>query len=96
LDATSLPSAEKYDIIFVFDVIHDAADPVRLLKLIRNGLKDDGVFICMDIKSSKDPKNNSAFAYGMRYVLERICDLMTYQRTNDVMKSVLLYDDISG
>eukprot|EP01102_Stenamoeba_stenopodia_P014591 TRINITY_DN4867_c0_g1_i1.p1 TRINITY_DN4867_c0_g1~~TRINITY_DN4867_c0_g1_i1.p1 ORF type:complete len:213 (+),score=56.15 TRINITY_DN4867_c0_g1_i1:147-785(+) len=65
IDATVLPSAEKFDIIFVFDVIHDAAEPVRLLKMIRSSLKDDGIFVCMDIKCSKDPKANSSFAYGM-------------------------------
>ena len=36
---------EKFDVISTFDVIHDAVDPVGLLKGIRSGLADDGHYL---------------------------------------------------
>jgi SAM-dependent methyltransferase len=50
LDASKgLP--EKFDVIATFDVVHDAVDPVGLLRAIRDGLKDDGIYICLDINA---------------------------------------------
>ena len=49
---------EKYDVITTFDVIHDAIDPVGLLRTIRSGLKDDGIYICLDINSSPKLEQN--------------------------------------
>jgi tRNA G46 methylase TrmB len=34
---------EQYDVITTFDVVHDAVDPVGLLRGIRQGLRADGV-----------------------------------------------------
>src|SRR5215467_13377944 len=45
--AKGLPG--KYDVITTFDVVHDAADPLGLLKTIRQSLKPDGVYVCLDI-----------------------------------------------
>eukprot|EP00026_Physarum_polycephalum_P009147 Phypoly_transcript_09259.p1 GENE.Phypoly_transcript_09259~~Phypoly_transcript_09259.p1 ORF type:complete len:354 (+),score=56.13 Phypoly_transcript_09259:249-1310(+) len=60
-----LPSAEPFDIAFVFDVVHDSADPLGFLKCIRASVKEDGVFVCLDIKCSEKPDENYAFAYGI-------------------------------
>src|SRR5262249_1182009 len=38
--ATGLP--ESYDVITTFDVVHDAADPLGLLRSIRDALQPDG------------------------------------------------------
>lgn len=47
LDAsTGLP--ETFDVIFTTDVIHDAAQPVALLRAIRAGLVADGVYVCIE------------------------------------------------
>jgi SAM-dependent methyltransferase len=57
LDAASgLP--EKYDLITTFDVIHDAVDPVGLLRAIREALKPDGIYVCLDINCSDKLEEN--------------------------------------
>jgi 2-polyprenyl-3-methyl-5-hydroxy-6-metoxy-1,4-benzoquinol methylase len=49
---------EKFDVVTTFDVIHDAADPLGLLKAIRAGLDDDGIYVCLDINCADDPADN--------------------------------------
>jgi len=49
---------EQFDVIATFDVVHDAIDPLGLLRSIRAGLKDDGVYICLDINSSHELEQN--------------------------------------
>jgi 2-polyprenyl-3-methyl-5-hydroxy-6-metoxy-1,4-benzoquinol methylase len=49
---------EKYDVITTFDVIHDAVDPLGLLKSIHTGLKNDGIYVCLDINCQDDPADN--------------------------------------
>ena len=39
----------KYHVITTFDVVHDAVDPLGLLRTIRNSLHPDGVYVCLDI-----------------------------------------------
>eukprot|EP00026_Physarum_polycephalum_P011987 Phypoly_transcript_12241.p1 GENE.Phypoly_transcript_12241~~Phypoly_transcript_12241.p1 ORF type:complete len:232 (+),score=32.66 Phypoly_transcript_12241:335-1030(+) len=60
-----LPSTEPFDIVFVFDVVHDSADPLGFLKCIRASVKEDGVFVCLDIKCSEKAEENQAFSYGI-------------------------------
>ena len=59
---------EKFDVISTFDVIHDAVDPVGLMKGIRGGLADDGHFLLLDINCADDPVDNqgplAALFYG--------------------------------
>jgi 2-polyprenyl-3-methyl-5-hydroxy-6-metoxy-1,4-benzoquinol methylase len=43
---------EQYDVITTFDVVHDAVDPRRLLRSIRQALKPDGRYVCLDINCS--------------------------------------------
>ena len=45
--SSSLP--QHYDIITTFDVVHDAADPRGLLRSIRNGLREDGAYLIVDV-----------------------------------------------
>jgi SAM-dependent methyltransferase len=49
---------EKFDLITTFDVIHDAADPLGLLKTIRVSLKPGGTYLCLDINCSDKPEEN--------------------------------------
>ena len=49
---------ETYDVITTFDVVHDAIDPLGLLWAIRAGLKDDGIYICLDINCSHKLEQN--------------------------------------
>lgn len=68
LDASKgLP--EQYDIITTFDVVHDAASPRQLLQTIRNALRPDGRYVCLEINSSDKKEENvgprSSFLYGL-------------------------------
>jgi SAM-dependent methyltransferase len=63
--AKGLP--EKYDLITTFDVIHDAIDPIGILKTIRQGLKDDGIYVCLDINCADDPADNEGPVAAMYY-----------------------------
>jgi SAM-dependent methyltransferase len=58
---------EEYDVISTFDVIHDAVDPLGLLKGIRDGMKDDGSYILLDINSADDPADNEGPLAAMFY-----------------------------
>jgi ribosomal protein L11 methylase PrmA len=67
LDAASgLP--EHFDVITTFDVVHDAVDPRGLLRAIREALRPDGRYLCLDINCSADPTQNvgpiAALLYG--------------------------------
>jgi 2-polyprenyl-3-methyl-5-hydroxy-6-metoxy-1,4-benzoquinol methylase len=50
---------QRYDIITTFDVVHDAVDPLGLLKAIRSGLKPDGIYICLDVNCSDKLEENA-------------------------------------
>jgi SAM-dependent methyltransferase len=53
---TGLP--EQYDMITTFDVVHDAADPLGLLKAIRRGLRSDGTYLCLEINCADSVEKN--------------------------------------
>ena len=55
--AQGLP--ERYDVITTFDVVHDAVDPRGLLRAIREGLKPDGIYVCLDINASDKLEENA-------------------------------------
>jgi len=46
-----MPEGPTFDLITTFDVIHDAPRPQPLLESIHRALKDDGTFLCEDIRS---------------------------------------------
>jgi 2-polyprenyl-3-methyl-5-hydroxy-6-metoxy-1,4-benzoquinol methylase len=50
---------EQYDVITTFDVVHDAVDPVGLLRTIRQGLRPHGVYVCLDINCSDKLEENN-------------------------------------
>jgi 2-polyprenyl-3-methyl-5-hydroxy-6-metoxy-1,4-benzoquinol methylase len=54
--ADGLP--ESYDLVTTFDVVHDAIDPAGLVRAIRQSLKPDGVYLCLDINCSPDLQEN--------------------------------------
>lgn len=64
--AAGLPAG--YDVVFTFDVVHDAVDPAGLLRAIRAALRPDGRYVCVDINASHRPEENTgpiaAFLYG--------------------------------
>jgi 2-polyprenyl-3-methyl-5-hydroxy-6-metoxy-1,4-benzoquinol methylase len=57
-DVTNLDSVETYDVITVFDAIHDQAQPARVLQNIQRALRPGGVFLMVDIKASSNLEDN--------------------------------------
>jgi hypothetical protein len=56
--AAGLP--ESFDVITTFDVVHDAIDPLGLLRSIREALRPDGRYLCLDINcSDRDPTTSA-------------------------------------
>jgi SAM-dependent methyltransferase len=51
-----LPHA--FDVITTFDVVHDAVDPLGLLRAIRRALRPGGVYVCLDINCSDKLEEN--------------------------------------
>jgi len=67
LDVTAgLP--ESFDVITTFDVVHDAVDPLGLLRSIRDALRPGGRYLCLEINCSDQAAGNTgpiaALLYG--------------------------------
>ena len=58
LDATRGVPAQ-YDLITTFDVIHDAGDPLAMARTIRQALKPDGTYLCVEINCSDKLEENA-------------------------------------
>src|SRR5262249_22323284 len=56
--AAGLPEAE-YDLVTTFDVVHDATDPLALLRAIRRGLRADGAYVCLEMSCSHERDGNA-------------------------------------
>jgi len=54
--ATGLP--EAFDVITTFDVVHDSADPLSLLRSIRDALHPDGRYLCLEVNCADQPADN--------------------------------------
>ena len=57
-DAATLDEQALYDWIVTFDAIHDQKEPAAVLGGICAALRDDGVYLMQDIKSSSHLQNN--------------------------------------
>jgi len=53
-----LDKVEAYDVITVFDAIHDQAQPAQVLENIYRALRPGGVFLMADIKASSRLEDN--------------------------------------
>ena len=51
----------KFDFISTFDVVHDSADPVGLLKAIHRSLKPDGTLLMLEMNCSPNVNENINF-----------------------------------
>ena len=54
----ALDAAEAYDVITVFDAIHDQAQPAQVLHNIYRALRPGGVLLMVDIKASSQLEDN--------------------------------------
>ena len=57
-DVAKLDAAEAYDVITVFDAIHDQAQPAQVLANIYRALRPGGVLLMVDIKASSRLEDN--------------------------------------
>jgi 2-polyprenyl-3-methyl-5-hydroxy-6-metoxy-1,4-benzoquinol methylase len=57
-DVATIDGSEQFDLITVFDAIHDQADPTKVLHNIAQSLRSDGVFLCVDIGGSSNVEEN--------------------------------------
>ena len=55
--ASDLPG--RFDVITTFDVIHDAVDPIAVLRSIFRALKPDGIYVCLDANCSDKLEENT-------------------------------------
>ncbi|WP_264992872.1 class I SAM-dependent methyltransferase, partial [Mycobacterium montefiorense] len=55
---TALDKTDAYDVITVFDAIHDQAQPAQVLENIYRALRPGGVFLMADIKASSRLEEN--------------------------------------
>lgn len=57
-DVAELDMAESYDVITVFDAIHDQAAPAAVLANIYRALRPGGTFLMVDVKASSRLEDN--------------------------------------
>jgi 2-polyprenyl-3-methyl-5-hydroxy-6-metoxy-1,4-benzoquinol methylase len=57
-DAATLDGSAKFDLITVFDAVHDQAQPRKMLKGIADSLSPGGVFLCADIAGDSTHAGN--------------------------------------
>lgn len=57
-DVAELDMAESYDVITVFDAIHDQAAPAAVLANIYRALRSGGTFLMVDVKASSRLEDN--------------------------------------
>ena len=55
------------DVVTTFDVVHDAADPLRLLRSIRAALRHDGIYVCLEINCSDRLEQNAGALGAMHH-----------------------------
>jgi SAM-dependent methyltransferase len=77
LDAAELPPDPPFDVITVFDAIHDQVVPDVVLRRIREALSPDGVFVMVDFKFSSHLENNIANPFAPLYYALSLMHCMT-------------------
>jgi 2-polyprenyl-3-methyl-5-hydroxy-6-metoxy-1,4-benzoquinol methylase len=73
--AQGLPGT--YDVITTFDVVHDAADPLELLRAIRLALRPGGAYLCLEINSQDRLEDNAGPIAARGYALSVLFCLTT-------------------
>lgn len=57
----------QFDVITTFDVVHDAVDPLGLLRAIHRALRSDGRYVCLDVNCSDKVEENTGPVAAMLY-----------------------------
>jgi SAM-dependent methyltransferase len=57
-DAAKIADVERFDLITTFDAVHDQARPDEVLRRIANALKNDGIYLMVDVRASSKLHEN--------------------------------------
>lgn len=57
-DVSELHEKAGYDLVTAFDAIHDQAKPGRVLEVVRQSLREGGIFLMQDIRASSHLERN--------------------------------------
>lgn len=63
-DAAALDAADGFDLVTVFDAIHDQAHPATVLQNIHRALRPGGTFLMVDMKASSKLEENLDLPWG--------------------------------
>ncbi len=63
-DVATLDGSSGFDLITVFDAIHDQAQPRRVLRGIADALRPGGAFLCVDVAASSNLEDNIQHPLG--------------------------------
>lgn len=63
-DLSEFGESASYDFITAFDVIHDLAEPERVLRAIHDALSPGGTFLMVDVAASSNVEENIAHPLG--------------------------------
>ncbi|WP_227287951.1 methyltransferase domain-containing protein [Boseongicola sp. H5] len=63
-DLSSGEAVGRFDLICAFDAVHDQADPKGFLRIIKQSLRQEGVFLMQDIGGSRNLENNIAHPFA--------------------------------
>ena len=64
LDLSSFERPVTFDLVTAFDVVHDQAEPARVLNNVRTALRPGGVFLMQDTRTSSHLENNVEHPLG--------------------------------
>jgi SAM-dependent methyltransferase len=76
VDALNLPKG-KFDFVSTFDVVHDAVDPVGLMRSIRNALAPGGTFLMLEMNASPNVHENKTPLGRMLYPISTLYCMTT-------------------
>jgi 2-polyprenyl-3-methyl-5-hydroxy-6-metoxy-1,4-benzoquinol methylase len=77
LDVTQLPATPPFDVITVFDAIHDQVAPDVVLRRIHDALRPDGLFVMVDFKFSSHLERNLANPFAPLHYAISVMHCMT-------------------
>ncbi len=64
---TPIGIPDQYDLITTFNVIHEASNPLGLLRTIRKSLRPGGRYVCVDVKCEEALEDNVGPFAALRY-----------------------------
>jgi 2-polyprenyl-3-methyl-5-hydroxy-6-metoxy-1,4-benzoquinol methylase len=58
---------DRYDLVTTFDVLHDVAEPVRVLEALRAALEPDGTYLLLELRAGETIEENMGPVGAMLY-----------------------------